>query len=117
MRDQGELAQRLIEAMRGGEGGTTSELAVRVQADVRAVREILRLWLGADIVHVSEVVTPRRTLVYRYGAAPPEAAAAAAERQRRSRPAAELPPDRWPQLDPELAAAIDAMMRVNSRER
>lgn len=115
MSEKRELAQRLIEAMQGGMGGTTSELAVLAQADVRSVRALLRLWLDAGIVHVAEVVAPRRTLVYRYGKAPPDAPGAAAARQPRARPVAELTFERWPQLDPDLAAAVDAMMRVNLR--
>jgi hypothetical protein len=117
MRDKRELAQRLLQAMRDGASGTTTELALCVQGDVRSVRALLRLWLDAGIVHVSEVVAPRRTVVYRYGEATPEAAGAAAARQPRARQTVELPPDRWPQLDPDVAAAVDAMMRVNSRER
>ncbi len=116
MREKGELAQRLIEAMRDGVSGTTSELALRAQVDVRSVRAILRMWLDAGIVHVSEVVAPRRTLVYRYGEATAEAAGAAAVRQPRAREAAAAPPDRWPQLDPDVAAAVDAMVRVNPGE-
>ncbi|MBN3856908.1 MULTISPECIES: hypothetical protein [unclassified Paraburkholderia] len=116
MREKGELARRLIAAMQDGASGTTSELAVRAQVDVRSVRAILRLWLDAGIVQVSEVLAPRRTLVYRYGDATPEAAGAAAVRQPRVRSIAEMPPDRWPQLDPDVAAAVDAMVRVSSRE-
>ncbi|WP_322050264.1 hypothetical protein [Paraburkholderia bannensis] len=117
MRDNGEVAQRLSEAMRAGASGTTSELALYAQADVRSVRAILRLWLDAGLVHVAEVVAPRRTFVYRYGGALPGAATAAAAPRSRSRSVNETPPDRWPQLDPDLAAAVDAMVRVHSRER
>ncbi|NIE62364.1 hypothetical protein [Burkholderia sp. Ax-1719] len=117
MREKGEWEQRLIEAMQGGVSGTTSELAVAARADVRNVRALLRTWMDAGIVHVAEVVAPRRTLVYRYGKAPPEAAGgAAAVRQLRARPVVEVQFDRWPQLDPDVAAAVDAMVRVNARE-
>ncbi len=116
MRGKGEWEQRLIEAMQGGVSGTTSELAVAAQAEVRHVRALLRIWMDAGIVHVAEVVAPRRTLVYRYGKAPPEAAGAAAVRQPRARPVTEAQFDRWPQLDPEVAAAVDAMVRVNARD-
>jgi hypothetical protein len=118
MGEKGELAQRLIEAMRSGVSGTTSELAVWAQADVRSVRTILRLWLEANIVHVSEVVAPRRTLVYSYGHASPGAVAVAAvARLPRARQVVEVPPERWPQLDPDLAAAVDAMVRVRLCEQ
>lgn len=117
MRDKGDVVQRLSEAMRGGASGTTSELALCAQADVRIVRAILRLWLDAGLVHVAEVVAPRRTLVYRYGEASPGTVDAAAAPRSRSRWVTETPPDRWPQLDPDVAAAVDAMVRVHLRER
>jgi hypothetical protein len=116
MKETGELARRLIEAMQGGVGGTTSELAVLAQADVRNVRALLRTWVDAEIVHVAEVIAPRRTLVYRYGKAPAGAAEAVAVRKPRPRAIVEVQFDRWPQLDPEVAAAVDAMVRTRSRE-
>jgi len=115
MREKGEVAARLIDVMQEGVCGTATELAERVRIDARSVRAVLRLWLDAGIVHVTEGVVPGRARVFRYGgsalpsACLPDAKPAAPARPRRA-PA--IPADRWPQLDSELAAAVDAMVRV-----
>ncbi|MFD1556902.1 hypothetical protein ACFSHT_14940 [Paraburkholderia silviterrae] len=116
MREKGEVAARLIDVMQEGTCGTATELAMRVKADARSVRAVLRLWLEAGIVHVAEEIVPGRARVFRYGStsSPPAGLAGAMPHKPRRGPA--VPVDRWPQLDSDLAAAVDAMVRVRVRE-
>lgn len=118
MREKGEVAARLIDVMQEGICGTATELAARVRVDARTVRAVLRLWLDEGIVHVTEEVAPGRARVFRYGGkAPPPACLPDARPVLSARPRRKpaIPADRWPQLDSELAAAVDAMVRVRVR--
>ncbi|WP_176329299.1 hypothetical protein [Paraburkholderia sacchari] len=105
--------------MQDGICGTATELAARVRVDARSVRAVLRMWLDAGIVHVVEEVVPGRARVFRYGGNEQPAGClpgALRDRSRRGGGAA-IPVDRWPQLDSELAAAVDAMVRVRGAAR
>jgi hypothetical protein len=115
MREKGEVAARLIDVMQDGIGGTAMELATRIRADAKSVRGVLRRWLEAGIVHVAEDDAPRRARVFRYGGATPSAAMLPVAQPVKLRKASGIPIDHWPQLDPELAAVVDAMVRVDKR--
>ncbi|MFX1676671.1 hypothetical protein PWR63_31205 [Paraburkholderia sp. A2WS-5] len=117
MRERGEVAARLIDVMQEGVCGTATELAARVRIDARSVRAVLRMWLDAGIVHVVEEVAPGRARVFRYGGTAQPAGCLPGAMRDRSRRAPTIPVDRWPQLDSELAAAVDAMIRVRGVAR
>lgn len=118
MREKGEVAARLIDVMQEGICGTATELAVRVRVDARSVRAVLRMWLDAGIVHVVDEVAPGRARVFRYGGTAPLAGRLpGGEMPERRRRGPVVPIDRWPQLDSELAAAVDAMVRVRGAAR
>lgn len=116
MREKGEVAARLIDVMQEGVCGTATELATRVKADARSVRAVLRLWLDEGIVHVTEETVASRARVFRYGSTAPAARLSVATLDKRRRGPV-IPVDRWPQLDSELAAAVDAMVRVRAPAR
>lgn len=117
MRERGEVAARLIDVMQEGVCGTATELAARVRVDARSVRAVLRMWLDAGIVHVAEEVVPGRARVFRYGGTTQPAGCLPGAMRDRSRRGPTIAVDRWPQLDSELAAAVDAMIRVRGAVR
>jgi hypothetical protein len=115
MGERGEVAARLIDVMQDGIGGTATELASHIRADAKSVRSVLRLWLDEGIVHVTEDGMPRRARVFRYGGATPPAMPLPGTRPAGFRRPSGILLDHWPQLDPELAAVVDAMVRVDKR--
>lgn len=117
MRERGEVASRLIDVMQEGICGTATELAAHVRVDARSVRAVLRMWLEAGIVDVVEEVVPGRARVFRYGGTGQPAGCLPGAMRDRSRRVPTIPVDRWPQLDSELAAAVDAMIRVRGAVR
>lgn len=117
MRERGEVAARLIDVMQEGICGTATELAARVRIDARSVRAVLRMWLDAGIVHVVDDVVPGRARVFRYGGTAPPSSRLPGAMPERSRRGPTVPIDRWPQLDSDVAAAVDAMVRVRGSAR
>lgn len=112
MSSKRDVAARLIDLMQDEVTGTETELATRVRANVKSVRAILSMWLKAGIVHVAEEGTPGHACVFRYGGKAPPPVASPAVKAARLRRLSEMDLNRWPQLDPDLAAAVDAMVRV-----
>ena len=114
MSSKRDAAARLIDIMQDGVAGTETELAARVRLSVKSVRAILSMWLKAGIVHIAEEGTPGHARVFRYSGKAPRAVPSPGAKPAKLRRLPESDLNRWPQLDPDLAAAVDAMVRVRT---